>query len=82
MLELGADSLKEHEQILNLVGEYKFSDVYLVGEYFQNVTSGKKYSFKSANALLEYFQNNPVEGCTILLKGSRGMGLEKVIEAL
>ena len=50
---------------------------------FKKISS--KYGFKSfndVNSLIGFLKNDPLKGYTILIKGSRGIGLEKVYELL
>jgi len=83
MLELGEKSEEEHKKILEEVLAYKFSKSILVGPVFEKVSakSGIK-SFHEKGKLIEYLKNEPVKGCTVLIKGSRGMGLEKIFDLL
>ena len=83
MLELGDKSEEEHIKVLDALQSYKINNAFLVGQVFKKVAS--KYDFKSfinVGELLESLQNKPVRGATILIKGSRGMGLEKVYDLL
>jgi UDP-N-acetylmuramoyl-tripeptide--D-alanyl-D-alanine ligase len=83
MLELGEKSEEEHKKILEEVLAYKFSMSILVGPVFEKVSakSGVK-SFHDKGKLIEYLKNEPVKGKTVLIKGSRGMGLEKIFDLL
>jgi UDP-N-acetylmuramoyl-tripeptide--D-alanyl-D-alanine ligase len=81
MLELGVHSRQEHREILKLVDHYEFAVVYWVGPEFSSI--GEKSScFPTAAALKAHLEKNPLKGYLIFLKGSRGIGLEKIIEAL
>ena len=77
MLELGNDSLKEHQEIVELLKVSNFQRVFLVGEEFQKTT---KYfsSFANTNELNNWLKSNPITESTILLKGSRGIRLEEL----
>ncbi len=83
MLELGEKSEEEHKKILEEVLAYKFSKSILVGPVFEKVSAktGIK-SFHEKGKLIEYLKNEPVKGSTVLIKGSRGMGLEKIFDLL
>ncbi|NLO71278.1 MAG: UDP-N-acetylmuramoyl-tripeptide--D-alanyl-D-alanine ligase [Porphyromonadaceae bacterium] len=77
MFELGENSDEEHRKIIELVKENSFSDVYLVGKSFQAVKSNF-INFATAEELNAFFEKNPLKNRFILIKGSRGMRLEKV----
>ncbi len=83
MLELGNESEKEHNSIIDLLLKRNISNVILVGPYFME--AGKSMNakiFSTSLDALEYLkQINPKE-FTILIKGSRGIKLEKVIDVL
>ena len=75
MLELGHDSLNEHQEIIKLLKVSNFKNVILVGEEFQK-TLNSFSSFNNTNELRNWLQSNPITKSTILLKGSRSIRLE------
>ncbi|MDQ0782584.1 UDP-N-acetylmuramoyl-tripeptide--D-alanyl-D-alanine ligase [Chryseobacterium sp. W4I1] len=79
MLELGDESEKEHVSILKLAHELAFDQVITVGKHFKNVNPSP-LSFENTAELIEYLQHNTIQSENILLKGSRGIALEKAIE--
>jgi UDP-N-acetylmuramoyl-tripeptide--D-alanyl-D-alanine ligase len=83
MLELGEKSNEEHLKILKLVQSDFVRNIFLVGTEFQKVSakSGCK-SFQNTDKLIEFLKSEPLKGNTILIKGSRGMGLEKIYDLL
>jgi len=83
MLELGEKSEEEHTKILEEVLSYKLVNSILVGPVFEKVAarSGMQ-TFLEKGKLIEYLKSEPVKGRTILIKGSRGMGLEKIYDLL
>ncbi|MCX6325950.1 MAG: UDP-N-acetylmuramoyl-tripeptide--D-alanyl-D-alanine ligase [Bacteroidia bacterium] len=83
MLELGEKSEEEHIKLLNELQSQKIEKALLVGSVFQKVSlkSGFK-SFSDVNKLIDFLKSEPVKGNTILIKGSRGIGLEKVYDLL
>ena len=78
MLELGGESNKEHLDIIKLTNQLEL-DCIFVGEIFHSLT---KNSFKNRQGLVKHIQENNIHKKTILLKGSRGIGLEQLIENL
>jgi len=78
MLELGGESNKEHLDIIKLTNQLEL-DCIFVGEIFHFLT---KNSFKNNRELVKHIQKNNIYNKTILLKGSRGIGLEQLIENL
>ncbi len=81
MFELGSSAKKEHQAIADLAAEMNFDTVVLIGENFhQTTTSLHKYS--SFEVLKEHIGNISTEGATILIKGSRGMALERLTDLL
>lgn len=81
MFELGETSLEEHQAIVDLVQKLKFTNSYFVGENFHQTTSNKT-SFNTFDNLLEHLKNNPLKHQSILIKGSRGMRLERLLEII
>lgn len=83
MLELGEESEKEHDAIVELLKQKQLSNVLLVGPLF--VQAGKKVNaqtFASSEEAVQHLKAHPVSGSSILIKGSRGIKLEKVVEVL
>lgn len=79
MLELGEDSRTEHQNILNFAQALNFDKIITVGAIFKSVNFSPD-SYQSATELGEYLAENPLHSENILLKGSRGIALEKVLE--
>lgn len=83
MLELGTETETEHDTIVALLQKNNIHNAILVGAYFMQ--SGKKTTakcFPNSDDALTYLKQYPVKGATILVKGSRGIKLEKVVEGL
>ena len=84
MRELGDESEKEHKAILKLINEYEFTDVYLVGEEFAKIIQPENSfrSFKRIDDLREFLVINKLYKRCILVKGARGISLEKIMDIL
>lgn len=81
MFELGEDSEKEHRAIMALTAELDL-DTLFVGEMFAKASPPGVSIFHTTEVLLNALKENPIKGKTILLKGSRGMALERLMEIL
>lgn len=81
MLELGTESLLEHTEILKLAEQLNFNEIITVGSQFQQVKNDA-LNFSTTNDLIIYLKNNKISSKNILLKASRGIALEKVVEYL
>ncbi len=81
MRELGEYSHLEHQNIVNMLAERKAERVLLVGDEY-SATTAPYPVFHDVEELNAYLTQHPLQNCTILLKGSRGNQLEKVLPAL
>lgn len=84
MFELEEQAEAEHRNIGKLVRDLGFTDVLLCGNLMQAALKefpGSKH-FNTKEQLLEYLRRNRVTGSTVLVKASRGIGLEAVMEYL
>lgn len=79
MLELGTESDIEHQSILDLAKTLNFDEIITVGKYFKKSNVEDK-SFESTQELSEYLKNNKLNSKNILLKASRGIALEKILD--
>jgi UDP-N-acetylmuramoyl-tripeptide--D-alanyl-D-alanine ligase len=78
MLELGSESFIEHAKILEMCSDQKLNFI-TVGLNFQKVNPN---GFESISDLENYLIKNPLKEKSILLKGSRGIALEKIVGLL
>ncbi|APG65024.1 UDP-N-acetylmuramoyl-tripeptide--D-alanyl-D-alanine ligase [Tenacibaculum todarodis] len=81
MFELGETSLEEHQNIADLASSFYFDNVFLIGENFCK-TETDSYQFKSFEDLKKYLSNNTIDNSAILIKGSRGMALERIVDCI
>ncbi|MFC7346134.1 UDP-N-acetylmuramoyl-tripeptide--D-alanyl-D-alanine ligase [Chryseobacterium zhengzhouense] len=79
MLELGEESEKEHQDILNLAENLGFNQIITVGKQFKKVNIHSA-SFEKTDDLIEFLKENKIQSGNILLKASRGISLEKAID--
>lgn len=83
MLELGEYSDEEHRAVLRLLNELGITNVYTVGKNFGKFAPAYGFnSFDNVDFLCETLQKNPIENGNVLIKGSRGIQLEKVLNFL
>jgi len=81
MLELGEQSAKEHQNVVEILQQNKLEAVLLVGKEFR-CSINSFNTFENVNELIIYLAENPINGNYILIKGSRGIQLEKVLASL
>ena len=82
MFELGEDSEKEHQAIADLSATLGIENLYLVGKAFSGIHTEAK-QFKTFEDLADSLKAHPIEGpATLLIKASRGMALERVLDYL
>ena len=83
MRELGTASEDEHRNILALMKELGYKDAMLVGQNFCTYNENADWkTFAKVEDLYQYIETHPIEGKHILVKGSRGIQLEKVLPLL
>ncbi len=81
MRELGKDSTKEHQYIIDLINTYKWDQVILVGSHFSALTGIPDFFyFKEITELAVWFENQKFTDTVFLIKGSRGVALEKLFK--
>ncbi len=84
MFELEEEAETEHSGIGKLLTEKKFTEVYLCGSLMRAAAMqlpSAKY-FEKKEALLAELKANPITHATVLVKASRGIGLESVMDYL
>ena len=79
MMELGQQSLQEHQALIDLINSYQWKNVVLVGGDFKKINQSYLYFENSAQAK-EWFTNQKFTHSNILIKGSRSTQMEKVLE--
>lgn len=79
MKELGESSIDEHEAIVQLISKYQWEKVILVGKDYGAVAPGQLH-FDEINTAKEWFKTQHFKDAQILIKGSRGIQMEKILE--
>ncbi len=81
MLELGNFSKDEHKKIIDLLHKMKIESVYLVGKNFSsiNISDSRFKKFNDTEQLIRGLDLTKIKNKNILIKGSRSIGLEKLI---
>lgn len=81
MAELGVESLTEHKAFIAEIEKHRWKAVLLVGGDF--LRSGHSFlSFATPGEAGEWLQAQNLQGAFLLLKGSRSMQMEKVLNYL
>ncbi|MDO4782040.1 MAG: UDP-N-acetylmuramoyl-tripeptide--D-alanyl-D-alanine ligase [Capnocytophaga felis] len=79
MFELGDYATQEHQNIVNLVEENQWEKVFFIGENFYK-TESKHLKFKTFEDFQKVFSLKDFSDSFILIKGSRGMALERILK--
>ena len=82
MFEVGNTSAEEHQIIIDLLEKLEFSNMMVCGKNFYQTSTQEVSKFENFEDLKNYIQRNNFEDATILIKGSRGMALERILEVL
>jgi len=81
MFELGEAAHDEHQKIAEIAEKSENITTFLIGENFYKTTSSLK-RFKNFDTLQSFLKNHSLKNTTILIKGSRGMALERILDSL
>lgn len=83
MLELGSESRAGHAAVINQLKSLGDAEIALVGPRFMEAAGEiRAHLFRSSDEMSEWLSSARPEGYTILVKGSRGMTLEKIYPLL
>lgn len=84
MFELGNEAEEEHQNIADLALSLNINDIIFVGDNFyeSNIKSKKAIKYKSFLDLKKDFNTSEIKNTILLIKGSRGMALERILELL
>ena len=84
MFELGIEGFQEHKAIINRLLNSKDVNFYLIGKefYYHKVDNFNFHFFETFDAFTQYLNGVQIDNTTILIKGSRGMALERTLNFL
>jgi UDP-N-acetylmuramoyl-tripeptide--D-alanyl-D-alanine ligase len=85
MLELGTESEALHRTVIEQVNSLSPDEIILIGKEFSSALKKENIdckNFDSTDEAKEYLSAHKFQGATILVKGSRGTRLEKLLEVL
>lgn len=83
MFEMGAQAKEEHQHLVDKLKRSNLDRIYLVGENFYRTTSGENIlKYKTFEDFTAGFNPSEFENSVLLIKGSRGMALERILEFL
>lgn len=82
MFELGEATAEEHQKVIQKMEVQPDIRSFFVGTYFyaNKIISNHMLFFEHFEDLKQYLQVHPIEASCLLVKGSRGMALERVLE--
>lgn len=81
MKEMGDVAEQEHRELVSLISKYSWNDVILVGKEFKDVRNGYTW-FENSGDAASYIKAHPPMNGSILIKGSRGSAMEKLLTGM
>jgi UDP-N-acetylmuramoyl-tripeptide--D-alanyl-D-alanine ligase len=84
MFELGEESQQEHEAIIKMLSNEENVKCYFIGKaFYDNRIDKNNFRFyETFESFSDYLKETKIENSTILIKGSRGMALERTLDFL
>ena len=80
MFELGESSRSEHQKLVDNIEQFSFHHIFLIGTRFYATQRKTAISFNTFEDFKNHFKKSDFQNQTVLIKGSRGMALERVLE--
>lgn len=84
MFELGKESLSEHKKVVELLENQKSIQTYFIGKdfYSNRINSNHLHFFEDFNSFSKFIEVNKPINNLLIIKGSRGMALERILESI
>jgi len=84
MFELGEESQQEHQAIVTLLSNVENVKCYFVGKAFYDdrIDRNNFWFYETFESFSDYLKETKIENSTVLIKGSRGMALERTLDFL
>lgn len=84
MFELGEESQQEHQAIVTLLSNKEKVKCYFIGNAFyeDRINKNNFWFYETFETFSDYLKETKIENSTILIKGSRGMALERTLDFL
>ena len=80
MFELGNEAEKEHQAIADFIENNFDENIYLIGEnFFKTITKKSTHKYSNFEDLKHKLKTLQLNNATLLIKGSRGMALERIL---
>lgn len=79
MMELGDESIEEHKRLVELIRSFNWREVVLVGKDFKDLPA-EFIHFNDVSAARNWYREQDFKNTQVLIKGSRSMQMEKVLE--
>jgi UDP-N-acetylmuramoyl-tripeptide--D-alanyl-D-alanine ligase len=80
MFELGEAAVDEHQKIAEFAEELNLKLVFLIGELFSKTATNDSIKFIDFDTFKNNYNSTEFSNSTLLIKGSRGMKLERILD--
>ena len=80
MFELGEIAITEHQKIVDEIEKFNLDSVILIGEIFSKTSSKNALKYMNFETFKNNYQDHKINKGTVLIKGSRGMRLERILD--
>lgn len=80
MFELGENAIEEHQKIVDFASNLNFNKIVLIGHNFYKTINKKAEKYKTYDEFKNTFNKTDYSNTHILIKGSRGMALERIVD--